>query len=103
MFSWVLTLLKDEGGSLQEGSVIVMMFYLIMAASVGLILYCARLAVKYQHIERDMRCVYSGVVYDVMEIVYDRDDWFKRSVRLRQEEFPYYFNVLISEENTVRE
>lgn len=79
------------------------MLCLFVMASAGLILYCALLAVKYRHIERDMRCVYSGVIYDVMEIVYDRDDWFKRSVRLRQEEFPYYFNVLISEVNTVRE
>jgi len=102
MFCWVLTPLKDEGGRLQEGSVIVMMFCLIMAAAVGLISYAVRLSIKYRHIERDMRCVYRGVVYDVMEIVSDQDDWFKRSVRLRHEEYPYYINVLISEVHTVR-
>lgn len=85
-----------------EGSFIVMMFCIALTASMFSILYTLRLALKYRRIKRDMRCIYRGVVHDIVSIIYDPNDWFKRSVRLRRDEFPYYFQVLISEIATVR-
>lgn len=85
-----------------EGSFIVMMLCAVVTASVVLILYILRLALKYRRIKRDMRCIYHGVVHDIVSIIYDSNDWFKRSVRLRRDEFPYYFQVLISEVATIR-
>lgn len=84
-----------------EGSVILLMFCLTITAHAGVVLYSVLLALKYRHVKRDMRCIYHGVVYDIMEIIYDRDDWFKRSIRLRHEEYPYYIIVLISDTDTV--
>ncbi len=85
-----------------EGSIIVLFFGLaVAAAGVGAV-YCLRLALKYRRIERDMRCIHNGAELDVMEIVYDRDDWFRRRVRLHKDSYPYYEDVPISDVRAVR-
>lgn len=85
-----------------EGSIILMCFGLVIAVSFAVAVYCLQLARKYRRIERDMRCIHEGAEQGVMEIIYDRNDWFIRSVRLHKDTYPYYVDVLISDVRTIR-
>lgn len=80
-----------------EGSTICIMLVFVLTAALGAGAYCLRLARKYKRIEADMRCLHEGVVHPVLEIIYDRNDWFMRKVRLHTETYPYVIDVPISE------
>ena len=80
-----------------EGSMIVIGFGLMVTAAFASAVYCLLLAGKYRQIECDMRCVHNGEEKIVMDIIYNRNDWFMRSVRLHSEAYPYYEDVLISD------
>jgi hypothetical protein len=85
-----------------EGSIIFLCFGLVIAASFAMVVHCLNLAHTYKRIERDMRCIHNGTEQDVLAIIHDRNDWFRRSVRLRKDTYPYYEDVLISDVRTVR-
>lgn len=84
-----------------EGTIICILFGLVLSSAVGMVAYCLWLARKYKKIEADMRCVYAGAVHHVIAIVFDRDDWFMRKVRLHTDIYPYVVEVLISEVRTI--
>lgn len=84
-----------------EGTVICIMFVFVLSTAVGLVVYCLRLAGKYRKIEADMNCIYKGTTHHVVDIIYDRDDWFLRKVRLHTDIYPYVVDVLISEVRTI--
>jgi hypothetical protein len=83
-----------------EGTIICIMIVSVLAAALGMAVYCLRLARKYRRVEADMRCIYEGTLHQVVDIVFDRDDWFMRKVRLHSEVYPYVVEVLISEVRT---
>ena len=84
-----------------EGSLIIMMLVAVLAVTAGMVVYCLRLARKYRRIEADMQCIYEGAVHKIDMIVFDRNDWFLRKVRLHTSSYPYVVEVLISEINTL--
>lgn len=84
-----------------EGTVICILFIFVLATAVGMVVYCLRLARKYRRIEADMQCIYGERQHHVVDIIYDRDDWFLRKARLHTDEYPYVRDVLISEVRTV--
>jgi hypothetical protein len=77
------------------------MLVFVSSASAGMVLYCLRLAAKYRRIETDMRCIYNDRVYQVVDVIYDHNDWFMRKVRLHTDTFPYVTDTLISEVRTI--
>ncbi|NJD90006.1 MAG: hypothetical protein FIA91_00580 [Geobacter sp.] len=78
-----------------------MMLLPVLAVTAGMGVYCLRLARKYRRIEADMQCIYEGVVHKIDMIIFDRNDWFLRKVRLHTSSYPYVVEVLISEVNTL--
>ena len=80
-----------------EGTVIFIMFAFVLSAALGMVVYCLRLARKFRRIEADMNCIYEGTVHHVVDIIYDRNDWFLRKVRLHTDTYPYVVDVPISE------
>ncbi len=80
-----------------EGTLICLLFGMVLSAAVGIVVYCLRLARKYKRIEADMQCIYDGTLHHVVDIVYDSNDWFLRKVRLHTDVYPYVVDVLISE------
>jgi len=84
-----------------EGTFICIMLVFVLSAAVGAVVYCLRLSAKYRRIEADMRCICDGTVHQVVDIIYDNNDWFMRKVRLHSDTFPYVVDKLISEVRTV--
>lgn len=84
-----------------EGSLILLMLVPVLAVATGIAGYCLRLARKYRRVEADMQCIYAGAVHKIDLIVFDRNDWFLRKVRLHTSSYPYVVEVLISEVNTL--
>ena len=84
-----------------EGSLIIMMLVPVLAVAIAVVAYCLRLARKYRRIEADMQCLYGGEVHKIDLIIFDRNDWFLRKVRLHTSSYPYVVEVLISEVNTI--
>lgn len=74
-----------------------MMLVLMLFATFGMVAYCLWLSRVYKKVEADMSCLYHGTVYHVLDVVYDRNDWFMRKVRLHTDTYPYVLEVLISE------
>lgn len=74
-----------------------MMFVLMLLAAFGMVAYCLWLSRLYKKVETDMSCLYQGTVYHVIGVVYDRNDWFMRKVRLHTDSYPYVVEVLMSE------
>jgi hypothetical protein len=77
------------------------MFVFVLSAAVGAVVYCLRLASKYRRIEADMQCICDGTVHHVVDIIYDKNDWFMRKVRLHSDTFPFVVDRLISDVRTV--
>jgi hypothetical protein len=84
-----------------EGSLIIMMVVPVLAMAAGIVVYCLRLARKYRRIEADMQCIYEGELHKIDLIIFDRNDWFLRKVRLHTNSYPYVVEVLISEVYTL--
>lgn len=84
-----------------EGTIICILFGFVLSSAVGMVAYCLWLARKYRKIEEDMCCIYNGALHHVIEIVFDRDDWFLRKVRLHTDMYPYVVEVLICEVRTI--
>ena len=84
-----------------EGSLIFMMLVPVLAVATGMVVYCLLLARKYRRIEADMQCIYEGEQHKIDLIIFDRNDWFLRKVRLHTSSYPYVVEVLISEVNTL--
>lgn len=80
-----------------EGSLFFVMTIPVLAVATGMGVYCLRLARKYRRIEADMQCIYEGEVHKIDLIIFDRNDWFLRKVRLHTSSYPYVVEVLISE------
>jgi hypothetical protein len=79
------------------GTVVCILFVFVLSAAMGMIAYCLRLARKYRMIETDMHCIYEGTIYHVVDIIYDRNDWFMRKARLHTDTYPFVVDVPISE------
>ena len=84
-----------------EGSLIILMLVAVLAVAIGIVVHCLGLARKYRRIEADMQCRYAGAVHKIDLIIFDRNDWFLRKVRLHTNTYPYVVEVLISEVNTL--
>lgn len=80
-----------------EGTIICIMLVLFLLATVGVVVYCLRLARKYKRVEADMQCIHEGAEHHIVDIIYDGNDWFMRKVRLHTETYPYVVDVPISE------
>ncbi|MFA7403883.1 MAG: hypothetical protein WC007_07815 [Pelobacteraceae bacterium] len=80
-----------------EGTVICIMLVLFLFATVGVVVYCLRLARKYKRVEADMQCIHEGAEHNIVDIIYDGNDWFMRKVRLHTDTYPYVVDVPISE------
>ena len=80
-----------------EGTVICIMLVLVLSATIGMVVYCLWLARKFRRIEADMSCIYEGREHHVIDILYDRNDWFMRKARLHSDIYPYVVDVLLSE------
>ncbi len=85
-----------------EGTIICILFALVLSSAVGMVVYCLRLARKFRRIEADMNCIYDGTMHHVVDIIYD-PDWFLRKVRLHTDVYPYVVDVLISEVQTTQQ
>lgn len=85
-----------------EGTVICILLLFVLSAALGMVAYCLGLARRYRMIEKDKRCIHEGAVHHVVEIIYDRDDWFMRKARLHSDTYPYVVEVPISELRAVR-
>lgn len=85
-----------------EGTIICILLLFALSAAVGMIAYCLRLARKYRMIETDKHCIYEGTVHHVVDIIYDRDDWFMGKARLHTDSYPYVVEVPISELRAVQ-
>lgn len=85
-----------------EGTVICIIFAFVLSSALGMVAYCLQLARKFRRIEADMNCIYEGTEHHVVDIIYDRNDWFLRKVRLHTDTYPYVVDVPISEVRTIR-
>lgn len=84
-----------------EGTIICILFVFVMISAVGMVVYCLRLARKYRRIEADRQCIYESAQHHVVDIIYDRNDWFMRKARIHTDAYPYVVDVLISEVRTI--
>lgn len=80
-----------------EGTIICVLLVFVLSGAAGMIVYCLKLSRIYRRIEADMQCIYEGTRHHVVDIVYDRRDWFMRKALLHADVYPYVIEVLISE------